>query len=112
MSFIAAGQARKFATVNPEVLNEIHAIENAVVAAIGVGTFNCSIEESPMTSTESGAPRTLAEAYYNVWRGLVTDKSKEANMVSVVDYFTELGYGIKRTVNPVTDSTFIWNVSW
>lgn len=112
MSFIAASQARKFATVNADVLSEIHAIEDAVLASVNAGTFSSTVDGSTMTSTEAGAPRELAEIYYNVWRSFVSDKSKEANMISVIDHFTDLGYGIKRMVNPVTNSTFIWYVSW
>jgi len=113
MSFPTAAQARSQASVNTVVLNEVHAIENAVLASIQAGTFIASnIGATTMTFTTSGAPLALAQSYYNVWRGTETDAAKEANMASVVDHFNKLGYAIKRTVNPSTNSTFLWYVSW
>lgn len=113
MSFPTASQARNQASVNTVVLSEIHAIENAVLAAIQAGTFvSPAIGNTTMTSTASGAPLALAQSYYNVWKGTVTDAAKLANMTAVVDHFSKLGYSIKRVVNGSTNTTFLWYISW
>ena len=114
MSFPTATQARSQAVGNTTVLNEIHAIESAVLLAIQSGALRAPSVggDTTMTATTVGTPLTTAQAYYNAWKGTIEDESKSANMQAVLDNFSKLGYGIKRVVNPATETTFLWYVTW
>lgn len=114
MSFPTAAQARVQATDSTIVLDEIHAIETAVLLAVREGQLLVSNAggNTVMTSTESGDNLNTAQLYFNVWKGNLADDSKSAYMQSVIDYFSQLGYGIKRVTNTSTGTTFLWYVTW
>ena len=114
MSFPTATQARSQAVGNTTVLNEIHAIESAVLQAVQASALKAPAVggDTSMTNTADGSPLTLAQSYYNVWKGTETDDTKAANMQAVLDNFSKLGYGIKRVVNPATGTTLLWYISW
>lgn len=115
MSFPTATQARSQAVGNTTVLNEIHAIESAVLQAVQASALRAPSVggDTTMTSTTVGAALTTAQAYYNVWKGTVEDDTKSANMQAVIDNFSKLGYGIKRVANEDTsNTTFLWYVTW
>jgi len=65
-----------------------------------------------MTHTSAGAQLTLAQAYYNVWQGSVTDLTKSDQMNEVIKYFTDLGYSIHRKQNAGETTVFQWVISW
>lgn len=114
MSFPTATQARNQATDNLTVLSEIQAIETAVLLSVQAGELsNTSIGgNTTMTSTVAGSALSIAEGYFSVWKQTVTNDAYAANMQSVIDYFSGLGYGIKRVTNSVTGTTFLWYVTW
>lgn len=114
MSFPTATQARNQATDNLTVLSEIQTIETAVLVSVQAGELsNTEIGgNTTMTSTVAGAPLALAQAYFSVWKQTVANDAYAANMQSVIDYFSGLGYGIKRVTNTVTGNTFLWYVTW
>lgn len=113
MSFPTATQARSQATDNTTVLDEIHVIESAVLIAVQNNQLSSTAigGSTVMTSTDPAA-LPISQAYYNVWKGTTTDDAKNANMSSIIDYFSQLGYGIKRTTNSQTGTTFLWYVTW
>ena len=115
MSFPTATQARSQAVGNTTVLNEIHAIESAILQAVQASALRDPAigGDTTMTNTTTGSPLTTAQAYYNVWKGTVEDDTKSANMQAVIDNFSKLGYGIKRVANEATsNTTFLWYVTW
>lgn len=115
MSFPTATQARSQAVGNTTVLNEIHAIESAVLQAIQASALRAPAVggDTTMTATTVGSPLTTAQAYYDVWKGTATDDTKSANMQAVIDNFSKLGYGIKRVSNEDTsNTTFLWYITW
>lgn len=55
--------------------------------------------------------------YYSVWTNCPVSNNLlirpyEDQMSAVIKYFTDLGYTITRTVNPVTGNTFSWVIKW
>lgn len=78
----------------------------AATATVGYGTG---------TMTLSGYP--ASRDYYQVWQnGQTINPDQTApyadNMLTVINYFTNLGYVITRQTNPATNNTFQWNVKW
>ena len=114
MSFPTATQARSQAVGNTTVLNEIHAIESAILQAVQASALRAPAVggDTTMTATTIGSALTTAQAYYNVWKGTVSDDTKSANMQAVIDNFSKLGYGIKRVTNDATTTTFLWYITW
>lgn len=114
MSFPTAAQSRVQSTDNIDVLSEIHVIERAVLDQVKLGNLIApSIGgDTIMTSTTAGTTLYTAQEYFNAWKGTVPNESKAANMQSIIDYFSQLGYGIKRVTNPNTGTTFLWYVTW
>jgi hypothetical protein len=76
---------------------------------IGAGTANASLGLTEGTST---APNPTSVSYFNVWQGTETDRSKYTDMVSVINYFTNIGYKIERVTNSVTGKSFSWYIYW
>jgi hypothetical protein len=109
--FITAQAARAQALEQPVYLNEVNAIQIAILTAVQAGALTCVILTSPLTTPSGGSPAT-AEAYYSVFAGLTVDRSKSATMDAVIQYFTDLSYSIVRQVNTSTNNTFTWNLSW
>ena len=114
MSFPTANDARNQATDNLTVLAEIQAIETAVLTSVQAGQLsNTTIGgNTVMTSTVTGSPLAIAQAYYSVWQQKTTNDAYDANMQSVITYFSSLGYGIKRATNSITGTTFLWYLTW
>lgn len=55
--------------------------------------------------------------YYQVWTNCTASNSLwirpyEDQMNAVIKYFTDLGYTITRSVNPMTGNTFQWTIKW
>lgn len=56
---------------------------------------------------------TPAEVYKKVYTGEVCDSEKSEQMATVLKYFTERGYNIRRVLNPKTEEkTFYWYLTW
>jgi len=88
-------------------------------------TYSYSIQSRPYTIriTNSGSGTHTVRQYLNsrdyfaVWQGL-TPSDKELipaytdRMNLVINYFTNLGYTIKRAANPSTNNTLMWKIQW
>ena len=56
---------------------------------------------------------SLAEIYKKVYTGEVCDAEKSEQMATVLQYFSERGYNIRRVLNPTTEEkTFYWYLTW
>jgi len=76
---------------------------------IGAGTANASLGLIAGTSTVT-SPASVS--YFNVWQGTETNRAKYADMASVINHFSNLGYKIERITNTVTSKTFSWYIYW
>lgn len=108
---LTASQARAKAKNDLVIFNEIRNIELAILEAIVDGGYQIDISTTSMTNTDSGNINT-ARRYFNAWQGIVSDRSFDVQMSTVIAYFTDLGYSIERRTNPSTGDTFIWLVMW
>jgi len=57
-------------------------------------------------------PDPQSVTYFNVWQGTQTDRAIFQQIQSVEKYFSNLGYRIQKTSNPLTNKTFSWNLYW
>lgn len=53
-----------------------------------------------------------SELYFQVWKGLLTDRILKQHMDETIEHFEELGYIIFRSTNETTNTTFNWIVRW
>jgi hypothetical protein len=100
---LTASEARAKAQNDVVIFNEIRKIEDAILSAVASGRYMAEVADTTMT---------LSVTYYNVWQGATDDRAKFIQMSNIVNYFTDLGYGIERRTNPNTGNTFKWIASW
>lgn len=58
------------------------------------------------------AESATSPLYYQVLSGQVTNRVIRDQLDFVKDYFVKLGYNIRAQVNPQTQNTMQWNISW
>ena len=100
---LTATQARSKAQNDLVIFNEVRSIELAILTASAAGAYSITLSTTTMTTSAT---------YANVWKGVVADRAKEIQMASIIKYFTDLGYSIERRSNPITGTTFDWQVYW
>lgn len=109
--FYSAARARQIAmgqsSASNIILAEISLLQGLVDAAAAVGLLNV---------INSNTPMTLSAAYFNSWNdpfnyATAADELNRAQMAQVVNYFSRLGYYIRRQRVGVTNF-FAWNISW
>ena len=110
--FYDASRARQIAmgqsAGNSDVLNEINALQSAIdTAAAGSNLEAIIVGTTTMTASAS---------FFASWNDpfnneTSTDKLNRAKMDAVVNYFSRLGYTIKRSRVGVTDA-FQWTITW
>ena len=100
---LTAAQARNKAQNDLVIFNEVRDIELAILSACAAGSYEITLTDTTMTT---------AATYYNVWRGNASDRAKDKQMSTIVQYFTDLGYTIDRKTNPTTGNTFNWTIYW
>jgi hypothetical protein len=100
---LTAVEARAKSQNDLVVFNEVRHIEEAILSATSDGAYTAIIDDSTMT---------LSVTYFNVWRGLSSDRGKEVQMANIVQYFTDLGYTVERQTNSSTSNTFKWIIYW
>lgn len=76
---------------------------------IGEGTANTQLG---ITSGQFTISNPQSVAFYEVWQGVLTDRSRQNQMDQVTKYFRNLGYKIERITNTQTQKTFSWYVYW
>lgn len=102
--FKNATQARMDSRNASTIHAETRSIETTVLSSISLGELNATVD--------SGTTMTTDAAYYNAYFNVVTDAAKLDQIQYVTRYFTDLGYGVSVTENPVTENTIVWNISW
>jgi hypothetical protein len=100
---LTASQARNKAQNDLVIFNEVRNIELAILTACAAGSYEIVLTNTTMTTSSS---------YYNVWRGNATDRAKEKQMSTIIQYFTDLGYAIERKTTVSTGNTFNWTIYW
>jgi hypothetical protein len=100
---LTATQARSKAQNDLVIFNEVRAIELAILTASAAGSYDITLATTTMSTSV---------LYANVWKGVISDRAKEIQMSSIIKYFTDLGYNVERRSNPVTGTTFDWQVYW
>lgn len=101
---IALGQA----SATNDILLEINAIQVSINSAAGSGTL--------VTTVSGNTTMTNSSDFFNSWNDPFNfdepqDKLRREAMQQVINYFTRLGYTIKRK-RVGTSSLFEWSVVW
>lgn len=107
---LTAIQARSKARNDIVIFNEIRNLEEAVISAADVGLLEVVVGTTTMTDSTDGI--VTARLYSRTWQGMETDRAREQQMASVIEYFSNLGYQIDRRTNPATGDTFKWHIFW
>lgn len=110
-SFPTAAQAREQAQSYSVISVEVQAIETAIIAAIAANLFRATVTSGTFMTT-AGDSTLVAEDYYNVWKGTVTNAVKTEQMTEIIKHFTNKGYSVERITDPVTGNTLNWQVDW
>ena len=100
---LTATQARSKAQNDLVIFSEVRAIELAILTASAAGAYEIILNNTAMSTSS---------VYFNVWRGNSSDRAKEKQMATIIQYFTDLGYTMERKTNASTGSTFNWIVYW
>ena len=106
--FPSASSMRSRKSISVEVLDEICAIKRAVLIANDACNLEVCIEDTLMTTAGDSA----SELYYQVWKDLEEDRTKELWMNEVINCFEGSGYTINRVTNCDTSNTFKWCLWW
>ena len=101
---IAMGQA----SGNSDVLTEVNAIQAAIDTAAASSNLEAVISGTTTMTSSASFFASWNDPYNNETS---TDRLNRAKMNHVVNYFTRLGYGVKRTRVGTTDA-FSWTISW
>lgn len=106
--FPTADDNRSSARNNLIIYNEVVGIQKAILIATNAGKYSCTVSNTTMTSSSTGAP------YFDVVStGGTTLSDTDAisdQITTVANYFINLGYTVSKTIN--SNSTFSWLVQW
>lgn len=109
--FYGASRARQIALGQSaganEILVEINQLQLLVDAAASGGNLDVTVSTTPMS---------LSTDFFEAWNDPYnndtgSDKLRRLAMNHVINYFTRLGYSVRRTRNGTT-STFSWLIEW
>lgn len=112
--FYGASRARMIALGQSaganDILVEINQLQLLVDAAASTGNLDVSISTSLMTSGPNAAD------YFDAWNDPYNndagaDKLRRLAMNHVINYFTRLGYSVRR-LRVGTTSAFGWLIEW
>jgi len=107
-AFPSASGMRGRKKVSVEVLDEVCAIQRAILVADDACLLEVCVDETGMTT----AGDSVSETYYNVWKDLEDDRTKDLWMNEVLAHFENLGFTIDRVTNCDTGNTFKCCVYW
>ena len=125
--FPTASEARTGSRNNIAIMNEVRAIEMAILQEIENGNFNVDIGTgttvggvttgyvSPMTDPLNGGnsnPVISSQMYYSVIFGTLDNRSLREQVEMVKRNFKDLGYQVTILVNASTGNTFFWRIFW
>lgn len=110
--FFDAARARQIAmgqsSGNSDVLSEINTLQGLVNTAASGGNLE--------TTVTAATTMTNSTAFFNAWNDPYnndtgSDKLNRAKMDLVINYFSRLGYMIRRA-RVGTTNQFEWNIRW
>lgn len=84
----------------------------ALTEADAVAGTNLVDINTPGTGTASVRQQIQSQIYYLAWKNLVPNRVLEDQMNQVIQNFKNLQYSIVRKTNPLTQSTFFWELQW
>lgn len=105
-------------------VNELGALETVTLTNPGMFYSAGTTASVVAASTSPGASGALTvtvnentygtdpSVYYKYLENLVLDKTAKVHINEVVSYFSNLGYYIVPQVNPTTNQTIQWYISW
>jgi hypothetical protein len=108
---LTATQARARSSNDRIIFDEIRDIESATLDAIDAGQYDVTVSTGTLM-TDTGTGIATARLYYSTWTAADSDRARDSQMNSVINYFTSLGYAIERRSNPTTNDTFVWYLAW
>jgi len=96
------------------LLAEINTLQTQVDAAASSGSLEVTVGTS--SSATVSTAMTVSADYFNAWNNpyvydTATHKLARETMNFVVNYFSRLGYAIKRSREGVTNN-FNWKITW
>jgi|TARA_B110000503_G_scaffold134299_1_gene213076 hypothetical protein len=109
---VSAQQAKTIARNDLIIFDETSVLMRQVIVDAGTGLYQTTITDNTTMTESTPSPTVVAQAYFNVWQGTVTDAVKTDQMKEVIKYFENLGYAIDRQTNTSTNSTFKWVISY
>ena len=91
-------------------------IQQKVMIDAAAGLLSSTIAYDTTISNDTGTTMTgndaTGQAYFNVWKGSVTDKVKEDQLKQVILHFEAHGYTIYRNTNATITTIFDWKIEW
>jgi hypothetical protein len=111
---LTADEARIKSLESLVVMNEVRDIEQGIIVATETGDMQTILAETTTMAkaTQADSGYATAADYYNAWQGTTDDRQKVLQMNAVIQYFSDLGYTIERQLNPTSQATFQWIISW
>lgn len=104
--FVTAQEARNGSRNNIAIHQEVRALEELILTAIGNGAYMVVVTTTPMTSGSN------ASYYCRAWRQLEDLPALTDQMTQVIRHFKDLGYTITQKLNTNTLNTFNWEILW
>ncbi len=110
--FFDAARARQIslgqASGNNDVLEEINTLQGLISAAASSGSLELVVTAASLM--------TNSQAFFDSWNDpynndLSSDKLNRVKMNAVVNYFSRLGYTIRR-FRVLTSNFFEWKIEW
>lgn len=106
--------------INAAAITGVVASKNVDKLVITKTGFTLNLQNgtvgTPLTSIgmpvgiQTSTPVSLT--YFNVWKSVTANTTYTNQMNSVIKYFTDLGYIIRRITNSNTGTTFKWYITW
>lgn len=100
-------------TVNETALIDMYIVEAVEAGETEVVVGNGSvlnINGTDIVDTLITNNDAVGQSYYNVWKNNTTDRTKQAQMANIINYFEKLGYSITR--KSANSTVFYWTISW
>jgi len=110
-NFVSATTARAAAKFDVIVYDEISTIERAILVAADATFLEVTVDDDTVMTNSTPADVT-SQSYFDVWQKNVIDRTKLAQMMTIINYFEGLGYSIVRETNGNDATVLQWTVSW
>lgn len=105
--FITASEAKVSSRDNRTIFSEICGLQQSILTSIDAKQMETYVTSgTPMTND------TTNHDYYKVFIGQATNRALQDQIEFVKSYFVDLGYAVKMQVNPNTQNTVQWYITW